>query len=135
MVMQLKRIPIIEIAVEKTNISRATYYLWRKKDAEFAKLADEAISEGVAYINDLSESQLITLIKDRDIQSIRFWLSHRHPAYAAKLNINANINNFQEKLRPDQQKVVDEALKLLSLSEGDESSQGENKNETDTENN
>ena len=41
---QLKKTPIVQIACEKTGIGRATYYRWRKEDAEFGKLADEAIA-------------------------------------------------------------------------------------------
>ncbi len=112
---QLKKIPIIQIAVEKCGISRAIYYVWRKQDPEFAKAADQALSDGVLFINDLSEGQLISLIKDQDIQSIRFWLTHRHPAYAAKLQVEANINGIEEPLSTEQQRFVERAVKQFSL--------------------
>ncbi len=135
LVEQLKKMPIIEVACKRMGISRAAYYVWRKQDIEFANMADTAIQDGVLYINDLAESGLLSQIKDNDLQAIKFWLIHRHSAYAAKLQVNANLNAFQEQLSPDQQKVVDEALRLLSLSDGEEVTKGEKENETDAGNN
>ncbi len=63
---QLKKIPIVQIACERANIGRTTYYRWRKEDAKFKKAAEEAMQDGVDMINDLSESQLITLIKEKN---------------------------------------------------------------------
>ncbi len=53
----LRKTPIIQIACEKSGISRATYYRWRKENPKFGKMADEAIVEGESFINDMSESQ------------------------------------------------------------------------------
>ncbi|MDP2586306.1 MAG: hypothetical protein Q8P32_00835 [Candidatus Komeilibacteria bacterium] len=108
----LKSIPIIEVACSKASISRATYYRWRDEDEEFCKNADEAIAEGEKRINDMSESQLISLIKDRSMPSIAFWLRHHHPKYSNKLEVVANINNSNQQLTPEQQAVVEKALTL-----------------------
>jgi hypothetical protein len=129
---QLRKIPVVQLMVEKTGIGRTSYYRWRKEDKEFAKACDEAMEQGCTLVNDLAESQLISAIKDKDFPAIRFWLVNHHPAYATKVQINANINNIQEQLTPEQQQVVDEALRLLSLSESNEEPKGENKNETHT---
>jgi len=108
----LKSIPIIEVACSKASISRATYYRWWSEDNEFCKNADEAITEGEKRINDLSESQLISLIKDRSMPSIAFWLRHHHPKYSNKLEVVASINNSNKPLTPEQQAVVEKALTL-----------------------
>ncbi len=116
---RLKETPIIEFACKKNGIGRATYYRWRE-DKEFAKSADEAIAEGEAFITDMSESQLISMIRDRNFQAIQLWLRHHHSKYSQKLEITANISQ-QDELTPEQEAVVREALRLASLLPEEES--------------
>ena len=97
---QLQKIPIIHVACDKTSISRATYYRWRKEDMEFANNADTALEEGKKLINDMAESQLISLIKDKHPTGIIFWLKHNHPTYANRLEITGG--SPQEKLSEEE---------------------------------
>ena len=53
----LKEMPIIQIACKRVGVSRATYYRWRKEDKEFLRLAEDAMEQGYAFVNDMSESQ------------------------------------------------------------------------------
>ncbi len=78
----LKTTPIIQVACQKIGISRATYYRWRIEDSDFKKLADSALKSGCNFINDLAESQLISLIKDKNPTMIIYWLNHHHMAYS-----------------------------------------------------
>jgi hypothetical protein len=116
---QLKKTPIVEIACNKAEVSRATYYRWRKEDAEFARKANEALAEGLLLMNDIAESQLLSAIKDKNLGAIAFWLKHRHPSYAAKIRVDANINNLNLELNPEQKALVERALKLAALPEPD----------------
>ncbi len=68
----LKKIPIVHASCERSGISRASVYRWKKEDEKFAKAMSEAMDEGEALINDLSEGQLITLIKDKNFFSHSF---------------------------------------------------------------
>jgi len=111
---QLKRTPIIQIACERTGISRATFYRWRGEDEDFRKKINEALTEGEAFINDMSESQLISLIKDKNWPAISFWLRHHHPKYAHWIEISANINQPKEELDPEQEEWVRKAFLLAS---------------------
>lgn len=111
----LRKTPIIQIACEKVGIARATFYRWKKEDEKFSKATDEAIAEGEELINDVSESQLISLIKEKNFSAIRFWLNHRSARFRDSLDINAKINNQQEELTPEQEAVVKEALRLASI--------------------
>jgi len=65
---EIKKVPIVQVACEKTGLSRNTVYRWKREDKEFAKAFDEALADGVNYVNDMSESQLLQLIKDRTSQ-------------------------------------------------------------------
>lgn len=110
----LKKMPIVHIACDKASVGRATYYRWRKEDAEFRKLADAAISEGEAIITDMSESQLISLIKDKKFPALQLWLRTHHPKYTNKVEI-IDHSIASDKLSPEQEGFVRDALKLIQL--------------------
>jgi hypothetical protein len=71
---QLRKVPIVQIACERSDIGRSTFYRWKREDEKFKKAVDEAMEDGEAMINDLSESQLITLIKEKNFPAIQLWL-------------------------------------------------------------
>ena len=115
---QLQKIPIIQFACEKTGISRATYYRWRSEDAAFRKAADEASAEGEALITDMSESQLIAMIRDSKFPAVRLWLRHHHPKYAPRLEITSRPDP-PEQLTPEQEKTFRKALRLAAWNDED----------------
>jgi hypothetical protein len=114
---QLKKTPIIQVACEKIGVGRATFYRWLKDDPEFAKLANESIAEGNGLISDVAESQLANLIKSGNLGAISFWLKHRHPAYRNKLEVQANVRHEDAPLTPEQEAIIEAALKLFSENE------------------
>lgn len=87
---QLKKTPIVQVACEKINVGRSTYYRWRKEDAEFAQQSDQALLDGSLLVNDMAESQLMSAIKDKNMTAIIFWLKHHHPAYLTKVEITSS---------------------------------------------
>lgn len=111
---QLKKVPILSVACEKVGIARSTVYRWKEQNKKFAKAMEKAITEGEALINDLSESQLLTLIKEKNFPAIRLWLVHRNPKFRERVEITAKFEK-QEELTPEQAKTVREAMKLASL--------------------
>ena len=111
---QLRKTPVVQVACEKVGVGRATYYRWRKDSEEFAKLADEAIMEGNALVNDMAESQLMAAIRDKNLTAIIFWLKHHHPHYATKVEITGHLKH-EEQLTPEQEALVMKALKLAEL--------------------
>ena len=110
---ELRKVPIIQVACEKTGLSRNSVYRWRKDDKEFLKNMDTALIEGVALVNDMSESQLLTLIKEKNYPAISFWLRHRNDNYKNKLEITTKDDD--EELTPSQAKIVRQALKLANI--------------------
>lgn len=113
---QLKRTPIVEAACQKAGISRQTFYRWKFEDSEFAKEVEKAIDDGRMLVNDLSESQVLSLIRDKNWQAISFWLKHHHPSYKTKIQIEGSLQMPQEELTPEQEETVKEALRLASIS-------------------
>lgn len=112
LVEQLKKLPIVQIACEKTGIGRATYYRWRKDDKDFAKLADEAIFAGVQLVNDMAESQLLTSIKNNHMTGIIFWLKHRHKAYSTRVELTGSLKTSTE-LTEEQKELLSKAVNLM----------------------
>lgn len=110
---QLRKTPIVQVTCEKTGVSRATYYRWKKEDKVFAKQAEEALSEGVHLMNDMAESQLLSAIKSQNLTAIIFWLKHRHKSYTQKFEVTARMENPD--LTEEQQAMVQKALTLGSL--------------------
>jgi hypothetical protein len=106
---ELRRIPIVQVACEKVGLSRTSVYRWRE-DEKFQKEMDKALSDGEALVNDMSESQLLSLIKEKEWSAISFWLRHRHPKYKDKVEITTKV--VDESLSPEQEAIVREALRL-----------------------
>lgn len=110
---ELRKVPIVQVACEKTGLSRNSVYRWRKEDKEFLKKMDEAYADGVALVSDMSESQLLTLIKEKSFPALSFWLRHRNDRYKNKLEITTKEDS--EELTPSQAKIVKQALKLANI--------------------
>ena len=83
MINVLKEMPIIEVAVKRAGVSRDTYYRWRRDDKNFLRQSEDALSQGIEFINDMSESQIVTLIKDKKMPAITLWLKTHHPRYGS----------------------------------------------------
>ncbi len=111
----LRKVPIIQVACEKSGVSRATIYRWRDKEKKFRKELEKALAEGEALVNDMSESQLITLIREKNFQAVSFWLRHRHQKFRERIEVTARTEK-RDALTPEQKRVVKQALRLASLS-------------------
>lgn len=110
---ELRKVPIVQVACEKVGVSRNTVYRWKREDNAFAQAFDEALADGFAFVNDMSESQLLQLIKDKNFSAVRFWLNKRHPAYKDKVEIT-NTHRIEE-LSPEQAAAVEQALACAQL--------------------
>jgi len=112
---QIRKIPIIQVACEKVGVARSSVYRWRDEDEEFRKELEEALAEGETLINEMSESQLISLIRDKSWQAISFWLRKRSPKFKDRVEVTGSIESPKNELTPEQQTIVSEALRLASL--------------------
>jgi len=106
---ELREIPIIQVACKRIGISRNSVYRWRNEDPYFASLMKDALAEGEESMNDLTEGQLLSLIKEKHFQAIRFWLTLRHPKFKKE--------EIPEKI--DREAEADEIIKELGLTSVD----------------
>jgi ACT domain-containing protein len=112
---QLRINPIVQIACQKSGISRATYYRWCQKDKEFKNQASIALQEGTLLINDLAESQLLAAIKDQNLTAIIFWLKNHHADYTEKIQVSTKDKEIDEKLTPQEERLIKQALILAGV--------------------
>ncbi len=109
---QLERTPIIELACDKVGVSRTTFYRWIHSNKVFAAAVEKSMTTGREFINDLAESQVLTLIKQGEIKAIRLWLQHNSARYANKIEVSSTVST---ELSTDQKKVIRDALNLSSV--------------------
>ena len=107
---ELKRVPIVQVACEKIGISRNSVYRWRSEDPAFRKQMEEALAEGEALVNDMSESQLLSLIRDKNWSAIQFWLTRRNPKFRERLEIKT-LKSEEDILTPEKE---EQAKKILA---------------------
>ena len=107
---KLKEMPIVQIACHKAGIARATFYRWKREDPVFSRACDDSMREGVGFINDLSESQVVSLIKKERMPAITLWLKNHHTTYGAK--VRAISQPREVNLTLEQEAVVRRALKI-----------------------
>lgn len=111
---QLKKVPIIEAACEKLGIGRTSFYRWKTQDEKFSEAVEDAILQGKYLINDVAEHQLIGLIRNGELGAIALWLKSHHKDYKNKVEISGQLKT-DEKLTPEQEALILEALKMASL--------------------
>jgi len=111
---ELRKVPIVQVACEKTGLSRNSIYRWKKEDKEFSNKMEQALADGVAFVNDMSESQLLTMIKEKNWSAISFWLRHRNDNYKNKIEVGGKLETTTE-LTKEQEALVEEALKLSGI--------------------
>lgn len=79
---QFRKMPIVQIAVERAAVSRASYYRWLEEDPAFRNKAMAAIAEGEEFISDKSEGQLLALIGEKHFGAIKTYLQHHSDKYS-----------------------------------------------------
>ena len=126
---QLRKLPIIQVGCEKAGIARSTAYQWMSEYPEFKKAVEAALEDGEKFMNEMSESQLISLIKEKNFPAISLWLRNRHPKFRPKLDITATFQSPQEELTPEQEEAVRRALELASFNVEPENKEPEKANE------
>ena len=110
----LEKNPVTHIAIERSGVSKATFYRWREADKAFAAKVEDAMREGKGLVSDIAIAQLIAAIKDKNLGAIKFWLQNHHPDYTNKLHIKAEVQE-EVVLPPEQEALLRRALELVSL--------------------
>lgn len=83
---QLRKMPVITIACERTGIGRTTFHRWCHEDKTFEAEVNKAMSEGDQMLNDVGKTQLIALIKDKKWEAVKYYLEKHHPEFLSEKN-------------------------------------------------
>ncbi len=118
----LEKYPIIQIACEKTWISRATYYRWIEEDSEFWNKVEIAIQNWRNLVNDIAESNLISLVKEKHPWAIYYRLNNNHLRYSYK----NNIQNVIIQTSKQEKKQIQNILSKLNTNEYEEANKKRN---------
>lgn len=98
---QLQKVPIIMMACNRADISRATYYRWREDYPDFAEAVDEVLPKGIEQVNDMAEAVIINTIKNGNLRAAEFWLKNHKDEYRIRksFNLDSSLHNEVEKMR------------------------------------
>jgi hypothetical protein len=78
----LEDVPLVSVAAKRAGIAKSTIYRWRRSSKSFASQMDAALKRGRETVNDLAESQLITMVRKGDFKSVKYWLDNNKKDYA-----------------------------------------------------
>lgn len=96
----LVKYPIVQLACEKSGISRATFYRWKHEDEEFNIDSEKAVFEWKQLVNDMAEINVISWIKNWDKTLTMYWLNNNHSNYSNRpiqQNIVIQTTNTEKK--------------------------------------
>ena len=115
MIKVLRDTHIIKTACDRVGISRQTHYRWVKENKEYAKQVDESIAEGVALINDMAETQLISKIQNGNTFTIRYWLDNNHDRFKKQKHPTFHdfIHNLPKQIREDTSLSLEKQEEIL----------------------
>ncbi len=120
---ELERTPIIQVVCEKLGISRQTFYRWMNESEENFNDVKKALSAGVNLVNDVAESNILNAIKNKDLASTKYWLSHRHESYKKPFtHRDATGDIFEMKRIEDyyrNRKNIEKALSAITREEAE----------------
>jgi hypothetical protein len=116
---ELRKVPNVLNACKIVGIARQTVYRWCREDADFELEMDKAMQEGIANMNDMTESQLLRMVQEKNWPSVRFWLQNRHPSYKLQShNVPAPKQPPPDKLDEDELETMENMLaKFMKVKE------------------
>jgi len=77
----LAEAPLIGPACKKVGISRATFYRWMKDNLDFRIEVEKAMKSGRENLNDVGESGLVGLMREKNLGAIKYYLEHNSDRY------------------------------------------------------
>lgn len=111
LLIELEKVPIVQVACTRSGIARSTYYRWREEDPAFRERVNTALRRGRGRINDLAESSLIRFVKDGNLSATIFWLKSNFASqYAPK---TAPLNSLSEEEEAELDRETEELRAML----------------------
>lgn len=109
-ILELEKYGNVYYACIKNNISRNSYYRWFSSDPIFKKNALKAIKLGRQNICDMAENALLSKVKEKNIEAIKYTLSHNSSHYRSNKTTKVVIEHRRSKIEIPQDKRTLEDL-------------------------
>lgn len=110
---ELEKYGNVSMSCAKFGINRSTYYRWVESDKFFKKISSRAIRAGRKNMCDIAEYALMTNVKEKKMDAIKYFLGHNDPRYKHKANkvliehSNAN-RDYYGHIREEERKKIDQ---------------------------
>ena len=112
---ELAKVPVVQVACEKVGISRQTFYRWKSSSKTFSTSVEKAMEDGVSIVNDMSETQLMNMIKNGEFKAVSFWLRHRNAKYREKVEVTHKSESLP--LSDAQKQIINTTINLIKNNE------------------
>lgn len=109
---QLELSANIEIACSKSDINRSTFYRWMDKSPKLKERVDLALKLGREKITDFAESNILTGIKDGDLNASKFWLTHNNERYKSKGTVIITKSKDNNELSEEELEEIERVINL-----------------------
>lgn len=110
---ELERVAIVQVACERCDVSRNTFYRWRKEDVDFSVAVDESIAFGLSLVCDMAESGLFKATQNQEPWAIKYLLSRKHRGYRYPQIVIAESNSEEGRRRTED--AMRRAKKMLKM--------------------
>ena len=81
---EVRKMPVVSVACERAKIGRTTCHRWIKEDQAFAGAMDDAKRQGDQLMDDMGKSQLLSLVKDKKFEAVKYYLDKYHPEFLSE---------------------------------------------------
>lgn len=109
---ELEKSGNVYLACLKLNIGRATYYRWKKDDADFRKRAMHAQRQGRENMVDIAEHALMLNVKDKKMDAIKYVLSNNSKIYKPKRTSKVILEHHTDAKKGEKPQVTYEDIIL-----------------------
>lgn len=109
---QLKTSANIEIACNMSGIHRSTFYRWIERSPKLKESVDLALKLGRDKISDFAESNILTGIRNGDLNSSKFWLTHNNERYKTKGTIIVSKSKENNELSKEELEEIERVINL-----------------------
>lgn len=102
----------IEIACNMSDIHRSTFYRWMEKNHKLKEKVDLALKLGRDKITDFAESNILTGIRNGDLNSSKFWLTHNSERYKSKGTVIISKSKENNELSEEELEEIERVINL-----------------------
>jgi hypothetical protein len=124
---ELEKTGIVYSACTKVGVAPKTFYRWKQDDPAFRKLANAAVAIGRKNIVDYAEHSLLSLVKDKDLNAVKYVLAHNSARYKPKYTkvILEHVKSVEPQVESNFLQSLTDLTRLVSTQKREERQKAE----------